>query len=193
MSELDISPIEWTHSTNSAISLVLRPATSWFFKVWWGVGGNRNIVPKPDPLVSNSAWEIIFQIKVVLHFTTWILGFFNISKYLARYGIQMHPLVTKRRQQSGKKPVLCMWGQLSTIIRGRERVDQYNSYDGKIAQVIWHCWTLITSTSVREVSRTSARRVGHSARAGFFLVLFSLPPSPRGRVRRVLEKIPGHF
>ena len=30
----------------------------------------------------------------------------------------MHPLVTERRQQSGKKPVLCMCGQLSTIIRG---------------------------------------------------------------------------
>jgi len=29
----------------------------------------------------------------------------------------MHPLVNERRQQSGKKPVLCMWGQLSTIIR----------------------------------------------------------------------------
>jgi len=52
------------------------------------------------------------------------MGFLNISKYLARYGIQMHPPVTERRQQSGKKPVLCMRGQLSTIIRGRERADE---------------------------------------------------------------------
>jgi len=66
----------------------------------------------------------------------WKLGFLNISGYLARYGIQMDPSVTERRQQSGKKPVLCMLGQLSTIIRGRERADQESAYDGKIAQAI---------------------------------------------------------
>jgi len=60
----------------------------------------------------------------------------NISEYLARYGIQMDPSVTERRKQSGKKLVLCMWGQLSTIIRRRERADQESAYDAKIAQAI---------------------------------------------------------
>ena len=70
----------------------------------------------PGGWVSNSARESIFQMNVGLDFTTFKLGFLNISKYLARYGIQMHPSVTERRQQSGKKRVLCMWGQLITII-----------------------------------------------------------------------------
>ena len=61
------------------------------------------------------------------------LGFLNISEYLARYGIQMDPLVSERRYQSGHNPVLCMWGQLSTIIRG-ERADQESGLDGKMTQ-----------------------------------------------------------
>ena len=67
-----------------------------------GVGGEPKIVAKRDPSVSNSAWESIFQINVDFHFTTWKLGFLNISEYLARYFIQMDPSVTERRQQSGK-------------------------------------------------------------------------------------------
>jgi len=37
-----------------------------------GVGGKPKIVAKPDPSVSNSAWESIFQTRmnVGLHFTT---------------------------------------------------------------------------------------------------------------------------
>jgi len=64
------------------------------------------------------------------------LGLLNISKYLARYCIQMDPSVTERRQLSGKKSVLCMLGLLSTIIRERERADPESAYDGKIAQAI---------------------------------------------------------
>jgi len=64
------------------------------------------------------------------------LGFLNISEYLARYRVNMDPLVTERRQQSGKKPVLCMWGLLSTIIRGREQEDAKSAFDGKIALAI---------------------------------------------------------
>jgi len=56
--------------------------------------------------------------NVAFHFTTWKLGFLNISKYLARYRFQMDPSVAERSWQSGKKPVL---GLLSMIIRGRER------------------------------------------------------------------------
>jgi len=97
------------------------------------VGGEPKIVYKHDPSVSNSAWESIFQMNVDFHLTTCKLGFLNISEYLARYGIQMDPLVAERSEQFGKKPVLCMWGQLSTIIRGRERVDQESVCDGKIA------------------------------------------------------------
>jgi len=48
----------------------------------------------------------------------------------------MDPSVTERREQSGKKPDLCMWGLLSTIIRERERADPESAYDGKIAQAI---------------------------------------------------------
>jgi len=61
------------------------------------------------------------------------IGFLNISEYLARYISKFGYLVTERRQQSGKKPVLCMWGLLSTIIRRMERADQKNASDGKIA------------------------------------------------------------
>jgi len=57
------------------------------FEFWGGVGGKPKIVAKPDPSVSNSALESIFQMNVGLHFTTWKLGLLNISKYLARYGI----------------------------------------------------------------------------------------------------------
>jgi len=55
--------------------------------------------------------------NVDFHFTTLKMGFFNISEYLARYGIQMDPLVTER---SWKEAVLCMLGLLSMIIRERE-------------------------------------------------------------------------
>jgi len=64
------------------------------------------------------------------------LGFLNISKYLAKYGIQMDPSVTERSAQTGKKPVLCMRGLLSMIISGREQADQESAYDEKIAQAI---------------------------------------------------------
>jgi len=99
------------------------------------VGGKPKIVAKRDPSVSNSAWESIFQIDMEFYFTTCKLGFSNISEYLARYGIQMDPLFTERRQQSGKKHVLCMLGLLSTIIRGREQVAQKSATHEKIALV----------------------------------------------------------
>jgi len=57
--------------------------------------------------------------NVDFHFTTFEKGFLNISKYLARYGIQMDPSVTERSIQSGKKSALCMLGLISTIIRER--------------------------------------------------------------------------
>ena len=124
-----------------------------------------------DPSVTNSAWESIFQLNVDFHFTTWILGFLNISEYLARY--------TERRKQSGKKPVLCKFGLLSTIIRGGEQSDQESVIVEKIALVHEHNWALITSTSAREVARASARRPCHPARAVFFSIfLVSLPPLP---------------
>jgi len=71
-----------------------------------GVWGKPKIVAKRHPSVSNSAWESIFQMNVDCYFTTWKLGFCNISKYLARYGIQMDPSITIRRKQSEKKPDL---------------------------------------------------------------------------------------
>ena len=71
-----------------------------------GVWGKPKIVAKRHPSVSNSAWESIFQMNVDCYFTTWKLGFCNISKYLARYGIQMDPSITIRRKQSEKKPNL---------------------------------------------------------------------------------------
>ena len=43
------------------------------------------------------------------------------------------PSVTERRNLSGKKPVLCMLGLLSTNIRGMERADQKSAIHGKIA------------------------------------------------------------
>jgi len=64
------------------------------------------------------------------------LGFLNIFEYLATYGVEMDPSFAERRQQSEKKPVLCMLGLLSTIIRGREQEYQKSAYDGKIAQAI---------------------------------------------------------
>jgi len=61
------------------------------------------------------------------------LGFLNISEYLAKYGIQMDLSVTERSLQSGKNPVLCKLGLLSTNIREREQFDQEIASDGKIA------------------------------------------------------------
>ena len=77
----------------------------------------------------------------------------------------------ERRWQSGKKPVLtvlCMLGLLSTIIRGRESSDKENVNHEKIALAHEHNWAPITSTSAREIARTSTRRLGHPARGGFF-------------------------
>jgi hypothetical protein len=120
------------------------------------------------PTGVNSSWESIFQMNVDFPFIAWKLGFLNIFEYLARYGIKMDPSVNERRQQSGKKPVLCMLGLLSTIIFGRERADQKSAREGKIAQAIHHRWTPKTSTSARGVARTNTRRLGHPARAGVF-------------------------
>jgi len=135
-----------------------------------GVGGKPKIVAKRDPSVSNSAWKAFSRwtwTSSLLH-ENWVSKFSNISEYLARYGIQMDPSVTGRSRQSGKKPVLCMLGLLSTIIRGRERADQKSASHGKIALAHEHDWAPITSTSAREVACTSARRLGHPARAVFF-------------------------
>jgi len=84
------------------------------------IGSPGTLAPPSAFSLFNSAWESIFQMKVNFHFTTWKLCFLNISEYLARYGIQMNPSVTERSQHSENKPVLYMWGLLSTIIRGRE-------------------------------------------------------------------------
>ena len=80
------------------------------------IGGKPKIVAKPDPSVSNSTRESIFEMNLGLHFIIWKLGFLNISKYLAGYGIQMHPSVTERRKQSGKKSVL--WGSYPRLSGG---------------------------------------------------------------------------
>ena len=72
-----------------------------------------------------------------------------------------------------------MLGLSSTIIRGMKRADQESVYHGKIALAHEHNWAPITSTSAREVARTSARRLGHLARAEIFLGFFSQPPTPR--------------
>jgi len=76
--------------------------------------------------------------------------------------------LNERRWQSGKKPVLCMLGLLSTIIRGREPSDQESVTHEKIALAHEHNWAPITSTSAREVAHTSASRLGHPARGVFF-------------------------
>jgi len=99
------------------------------------------------------------------------LVFLNISEYLARYSIQMAPSITVRSWQSWKKPVLCMFGLLSTIIRGREWTDQESANHGKIVLTNENNWASI----IRGVARTSARRLGHPARAGPFLDFCSLP------------------
>jgi len=67
-----------------------------------------------------------------------------------------------------------MLGLLSTINRGGERSDQESVGHEKprIALAHEHNWAPITSTSAREVARTSARRLGHPARAAFFLDFF---------------------
>jgi len=57
------------------------------------------------------------------------IGFLEFSEFLARYGIKMDPLVTERRQQSGKKFVLCMLGLLATLILGREQAALRSAYD----------------------------------------------------------------
>ena len=143
------------------------------------MGGKPKIVAKRYPSVSNSTWKAFFRWTWTFIFTTWKLGFLNISEYLTRSGIQIDPLITERRWQSGKKHVLCKLGLLSTIIRGRERSDQERGSHEKIALAHEHNWALIMSTSAREVARTSARRLGHPARAVIFLDFFSLPPTPR--------------
>jgi hypothetical protein len=74
--------------------------------------------------------------SIVPEHLTWKLGFLNISEYLARYSIQMDPSVAERKWQSGNKPVLCMFGLLSTIIRGLERAVQESATHEKIASVI---------------------------------------------------------
>ena len=154
-----------------------------------GVGGKPKIVDKRDPSVSNFAWKAFFR-------WTWTsillpeLGFLNISEYLARCGIQMDPLVNERSWPSGKKPVLCMLGLLSTIIRGRERSDQESVCQEKIALAHEHNWAPITSISACEVDRISARRLGHPARAAFFLDFFSLPPTPRHAGRNTVFNAP---
>ena len=84
-----------------------------------------------------------------------------------RYGIQMDPSVTERSKQSGKKPLLCMLGLLSTIIRGREQSVPESANHGKIALGNEHNWAPITSTSACGVARTSTRCLDHPARDSF--------------------------
>ena len=81
-----------------------------------------------------------------------------------------------------------MLGLLSTIIRGMERADQESVYHGKKTLAHEHNWALITSTSARKVARTSARRLGHPARAGVFVVFFSQPPTPRPSSRFTIKE-----
>ena len=94
---------------------------------------------------------------------------------MAKYGIQMDLLITEKSLQSGKKPVLCKLGLLSTNIRGREQSDQESATNEKIALAHEHNRAPITSTSAHEVARISTRRLGHPARIFRF---FSQPPTP---------------
>jgi len=98
---------------------------------------NWNFGVPRDGSIFDSTWQSIFQVNVDLYFTSYKLGFLHISECLARSGIhwQMDLLVTERRCQSGKKPVLCMMGLIPTIIRRKERseADQESATDGKIA------------------------------------------------------------
>ena len=59
-----------------------------------GVGGKPQIVAKPDPSVSNSAWKAFFRWTWTSIFATWKLGFLNIFEYLTRNCIQMDPSVS---------------------------------------------------------------------------------------------------
>jgi len=56
-------------------------------------------------------------------FTTWKLGFLKISKYLARYGIQMDRLL-KEGNNLEKRQCCAKLGLLCTIIKGRDQSDQ---------------------------------------------------------------------
>ena len=62
-----------------------------------------------------------------------------------------------------------MLGLLSTNFRGMERGHQKSATHGKIALAHEHNGALTTSTSARGVVHTSARCLGHPARAGYFL------------------------
>jgi len=62
-------------------------------------------------------------------------------------------------------PILYMLGLLFTIIKGREQCYQESATHGKIALASEHKRVLIMSNCIQEVARTSARCLGHPARA----------------------------
>ena len=82
-----------------------------------GVGGKPKDCSKTLSSVSNSAWESIFQMNVVAFYYLKI-GFLEISGEI-RY--PNAPIGYWKKTTIWKEAVL--WGQLSRIIRGRERAE----------------------------------------------------------------------
>ena len=129
----------------------------------------------------------MFQMSVDFHFTTWKLGFLNISEYLARYGIQMDPSFNERRWQSGKKPVFCMLGLLSTIIR-EGVIWSRKCYSWKDCP---GAWAQLSTDNVNFCTRSCPYQREASRPSGpgrFFFEFFSLPPTPRS-VFNLLSKM----
>jgi len=69
------------------------------------------------------------------------------------------------RRKKHRQPERSPLGLLPTVIRGREQSYQHCATHEKIALANEHKWALTMLTSARGVARTSARRMGHLARA----------------------------
>jgi len=144
-----------------------------------GVGGKPKILAKRDPSFSNCTWESIFRMNV--HFCllpeNWVAW---ICRKIWRDTVTWTHRLLKEGNYQERRLYYACWGSYPRFIRGRERADQKSATRGQIVQAISHHRTLITSTSAREVARTSARRLGHPARAGFlYCLFFSLSRTPR--------------
>jgi len=139
-----------------------------------GVGGNPKIVAKRDPSVSNSAWKAFFRwtwtaILLPENWVSWI------SPNMWQDTVS-HRLMNEGDNLERSLYCAC-WGCYPRLSGGGSHLMCVTHE--KIALAHEHNWASITSTSAHEVARTSARRLGHPARGGFFLDFCSLPPTPQ--------------
>jgi len=130
-------------------------------------------------------WSFGFQFRLGKHFSDergllfyyLKIGFLEFLRISSEIRYPNGPIGYWKKVTIWKEACIVHVGAVIHDYQGEGASRSKSATHGKIALAHKHNWASITSTSAREVARTSARRLGHPARAGVFLKkIVCLPP-----------------